>query len=323
MNERHRPVLVVTSLHDATADVMIRVLNARGVPVARLDPGVDIHEGGALVATLGSDGIQGRISTATRSIELGDVRSVYWRRPTAYGPPPGLEGHAADWAVHQFRWGMGGVLASLPRCLYVNHPWRNRSAEHKPAQLITAGQVGLSTPQTLITTDPQAAKDFCAAQPGGAIYKPLWTSPFPDEEGRARTVWVSAVDPGDITDEVSVCPHLFQAKVGKTFDVRLTAVGDKLFAVRIDINGDHLDWRKDYSQLSYASVPVPATVADGVRAYQSVFGLVYGAFDFAVTAEGDWTFLECNANGQWAWFHEEIRDPIAQALADQLQEGLS
>ncbi|MFJ3339380.1 ATP-grasp ribosomal peptide maturase [Streptomyces sp. NPDC086766] len=323
MSKRHRPVLVVTNLLDESADVVIRVLNARAVPVARLDPGVDVCDGGAVAATLGPAGMQGHITTGTRRIELGDVRSVYCRRPTAYSPPAGLEGAAADWTVHQFRWGMGGVLAALPRCLYLNHPLRNRTAEYKPSQLTVAHQVGLATPATLITTDPQAAREFCATQPGGAIYKPLWTSPYPDKEGRARTVWVSVVDAGDVTDAVQVCPHLFQAKVPKEFDVRLTAVADKLFAVRIDIDGSHLDWRKDYSQLHYAAVPVPVGVAGGIRAYLHEFGLTYGAFDFAVTGDGQWTFLECNPNGQWAWFPEEIRDPIAQALADQLQKGLS
>ncbi|MEU1466045.1 ATP-grasp ribosomal peptide maturase [Streptomyces sp. NPDC005727] len=323
MSERHRPVLVVTNLLDETADVVIRVLNARAVPVARLDPGVDIREGGVLAAALGPAGMQGHICTATRRIDLDGVRSVYWRRPTAYAPPAGLQGAAGGWTVHQFRWGMDGVLAALPRCLYLNHPLRNRTAEYKPSQLAVANQVGLSTPPTLITTDPQAAKEFCTAQRDGAIYKTLWTSPYPDAEGRARTVWVSVVDPDDITDAVSVCPHLFQAKVVKEFDVRLTAVGDKLFAVRIDIDGSHLDWRKDYSQLRYATVPVPADVVGGIGAYLREFGLEYGAFDFAVTSGGHWTFLECNPNGQWAWFPEDIREPIAQALADQLQKGLS
>ncbi|MEU4095486.1 ATP-grasp ribosomal peptide maturase [Streptomyces sp. NPDC026673] len=323
MSKHPRPVLVVTNLMDETTDVVIRVLNARAVPVVRLDPGVDIQQGGSLAATLGTSQMQGHITTATRRIELDDVRAVYWRRPTLYSPPAGLEGPAGDWAVHQFRWGLGGVLAALPHCLYLNHPWRNREAEHKPAQLIAAAQAGLRTPQTLITTDPQQAREFVAAQRDGAIYKPLWTSPYPDQEGRARTVWVTTVDPQEITDAVSVCPHLFQAKVPKDFDVRLTAVGDRLFAVRIDIAGDHLDWRKDYAKLSYEVMPVPADVSAGVRAYLNAYGLVYGAFDFAVTAEGQWTFIECNPNGQWAWFPEEIRDPIAQALADQLQKGLS
>ncbi|MEU3863002.1 ATP-grasp ribosomal peptide maturase, partial [Streptomyces sp. NPDC028722] len=34
-----RPVLVVTSLHDPTADVVIRELHDRGVPVVRFDSG--------------------------------------------------------------------------------------------------------------------------------------------------------------------------------------------------------------------------------------------------------------------------------------------
>ncbi|MFI2291139.1 hypothetical protein [Streptomyces niveus] len=49
--------------------------------------------------------------------------------------------------------------------------------------------------------------------------------------------------------------------------------------------------------------------------------MIYGAFDFAVTASGDWYFLECNPNGQWAWQPPETVEAIAQAITDQLEKG--
>ncbi|GHF51088.1 hypothetical protein GCM10018790_31110 [Kitasatospora xanthocidica] len=51
------------------------------------------------------------------------------------------------------------------------------------------------------------------------------------------------------------------------------------------------------------------------------FRLVYGAFDFAITTRGDWYFLECNPNGQWAWQPAETTAAIARAIADQLERG--
>lgn len=68
-------------------------------------------------------------------------------------------------------------------------------------------------------------------------------------------------------------------------------------------------------------VTVPDEVRRSVAAYLADFDLVFGAFDFAVTAEGRWFFLECNPGGQWAWQPAETTDAIADALADRLQKG--
>lgn len=49
--------------------------------------------------------------------------------------------------------------------------------------------------------------------------------------------------------------------------------------------------------------------------------LRFGALDFVVAPDGDWWFLECNPNGQWAWIEAETAMPIAAALADSLEES--
>jgi len=106
--------------------------------------------------------------------------------------------------------------------------------------------------------------------------------------------------------------------VDKAADIRLTAVGDHLFAVRID-GAPGLDWRRDYDALSYSLVEIPSDVSKSVRAYLDAFGLTFGAFDFGIDRDGQYWFYECNPNGQWAWFPEEITAQITDAIADQLQ----
>lgn len=81
------------------------------------------------------------------------------------------------------------------------------------------------------------------------------------------------------------------------------------------------DWRRHYDQLAYTPVAVPPEIAKGVRLYLDTFGLVFGAFDFGLDADGVWHWYECNPNGQWAWFPDHITAPITAALADQLQHG--
>ncbi|MGW0538472.1 hypothetical protein [Streptomyces sp. NPDC003032] len=108
------------------------------------------------------------------------------------------------------------------------------------------------------------------------------------DDGKNRTVWVRAVDPAGIDERISVCPHFFQAQVPKVADIRVAAVGAELFATGIDIDGGHLDWREDYARLTYTPVPVPTVVRSAVRGYLDMFGLVFGAFDFALDSDGQW-----------------------------------
>ncbi|NED11538.1 ATP-grasp ribosomal peptide maturase [Streptomyces sp. SID9124] len=310
-------VLVLSNPHDVTADVVLRLLSERRVPVVRFDPGADLHAGAALTAVYGG-GRRGTLRTATREIDTERIRSVWVRRPSPYEGPVGLSGQDRRFAAAQALWGAGGILASLPSARYVNHPWRNRTAESKPAQLIAAERCGFLVPGTLITNDPDEARTFAAGQSGGVVYKPLWNTPY-RVDGRPHSVWVRRVAADEITDAVSVCPHMFQAEVAKAFDVRVTAVGHRLFGTRID--SPDVDWRRRQDLMTCTPVGVPASVARAIAAYLAKFGLVYGAFDFAVTSKGRWYFLECNPNGQWAWQPQETTAAIARAIAGVLEKG--
>jgi hypothetical protein len=79
-----------------------------------------------------------------------------------------------------------------------------------------------------------------------------------------------------------------------------------------------VDWRARYDELRYEVCETPGEVRCGVRAYLREFKLVFGAFDFSVTPDGRWWFLECNPAGQWGWIAEQTGLPIAEAIADEL-----
>jgi hypothetical protein len=96
-------------------------------------------------------------------------------------------------------------------------------------------------------------------------------------------------------------------------------VGRRVFAVRID--SGLLDWRKDYSALSYTVVDLPHHVDKALLAYLDHFGLVSGSFDFAVDRAGGLWWLELNPNGQWGWLEESTGLRMAAAFADLLTRG--
>ncbi|MEU9744302.1 ATP-grasp ribosomal peptide maturase [Streptomyces niveus] len=316
--EGRRSVLVLTNSRDVTADVVLRLLAERRVPVVRLDPWADLHAGASLTAAYRTGGQRGILRTASRELDTTRVRSVRVRRPSPYGGPPGLSDQDRRFAGEQALWGAGAILASLSGARYLNHPWDNRGAEFKPSQLSAAQRCGFLVPNTVITNDPEEAREFVTSHRGGVVYKPLWNTPY-RVDGQPHSVWVREVQGSEITDAVSVCPHLFQARVDKAFDVRVTAVGDRLFGVRID--SPDIDWRYRQDLMTCVPVGVPESVACAVTAYLAELRLTYGAFDFAVTASGDWYFLECNPNGQWAWQPAETVAAIARTIADLLEKG--
>lgn len=307
------PVLVVTNLDDPTADVVISELHDRGVPVVRFDSG-DFPHALSVAATITSNGVEGTLSTPSRTADLSRIRSLYYRRPSGFAFPH-LNEQDARFALTQARYGLGGVLASLPGCLYVNHPHRIGDAEFKPSGLAAAASAGFRIPATIVTSDPDTARAFIK-QHGPSIYKPL-SAPLYRIDGVSCTVTVAEVTADEIDEAVSGTAHLFQQLVDKTADVRVTVIGDQIFPVRID--SDLLDWRTDYSRLRYSVATPPPGVAEALHAYLAHFGLVFGAFDFAIDRHGRWWFLECNPSGQWYWLEPETGLPMLAAMADLLE----
>ncbi|MFG2580407.1 ATP-grasp ribosomal peptide maturase [Streptomyces malaysiensis] len=312
---RTGPVLVVTNLDDPTTDLVIGELHGRGVPVVRFDSG-DFPATLSFAANITSEGLTGTLTTPTRTADLAAVRSLYYRRPSGFTFPH-LDEQTARFAVTQARYGLGGVLASLPGCLYVNHPHRIGDAEFKPSGLAAAVTAGFTVPPTLLTSTPDAARAFIKAAGGPVIYKPLSAPLYRNDDGVSCTVKVGEVTADEIDDSVSGTAHLFQERVDKVADVRVTVIGDHVFTVRI--GSDLLDWRTDYDRLTYTLVEPPLGLTASLYRYLSLFGLVFGAFDFAVDAEGQWWFLECNPSGQWAWLEPETGLPMVAAMADLLE----
>ncbi|MEV7602980.1 ATP-grasp ribosomal peptide maturase [Kitasatospora sp. NPDC089797] len=307
------PVLVVTNLDDPTTDLVIGELHDRGIPVVRFDSG-DFPTTLSFAATITPHGIEGTLSTPTRTADLADVRSLYYRRPSGFTFPH-LNEQDSRFAATQARYGLGGVLASLPDCLYVNHPHRIGDAEFKPSGLAVAADCGFRFPPTLITADPDAARAFVRRH-GPVLYKPLST-PLYQVDGVSCTVTVADVLPEDIDESVAGTAHLFQRRVDKIADARVTVIGDQVFSVRID--SGLIDWRTDYDRLSYSAVRSPEGLESRLHAYLRRFGLVFGAFDFAIDRDRRWWFLECNPSGQWAWLEHETGLPMIAAMADLLE----
>jgi glutathione synthase/RimK-type ligase-like ATP-grasp enzyme len=212
------------------------------------------------------------------------------------------------------------VLSSLP-VTWMHHPDVYRASAHKPGQLVTASACGLRVPRTIITNSLERARMWAKGLHGPLIVKPVGAATIPIP-GRAPTILPTRrFESSELDDSLELTAHMLQEWIPKAHEVRLTAVGKDLFPVAIHAGSTaaEIDWRADYDALTYESVEVPPDVAAGVFRFMEHYGLNYGAFDFAVTPEGQWVFFECNPAGQWQFVAQTTNMPIARAHAKLLQ----
>lgn len=315
-----RSVVVVTERFDPTADFVVEELNCRDVPVFRFDTS-EFPTALTVCAELGGLGWHGRARTARRSVDLTAISGIYYRRPTAFTFHQDMNTEERRWATVQARLGFGGLLTSLEP--WLNHPHRIGYAEYKPVQLQAAMTAGLRVPRTLVTNDPDHARAF-VAEVGKAVYKPFGgTAAIADTEG-PHQVFATLVTPEQAGNRsVAHSMHLFQQWVPKAYEVRLTVVDDQFFAARIDAHSPaaQVDWRADYHSLEYTPVGTPGLIRNRVSALLRELGLRFAAMDFVVDPDGEWWFLEANANGQWAWIETETAMSIATAIAEPSWNG--
>ncbi|MFF1820573.1 ATP-grasp ribosomal peptide maturase [Kribbella sp. NPDC058245] len=308
-------MLVLTGRDDLTADAVVDELTRRRASVVRFDT-ADFPLSSRLAVTLGPNGWHGGL-WGDRDIDLEAISAVWWRRPAEFSVPAEWPDEARAFALSEARVGVLGVLGSLP-VRWINHPAKDSAANYKPVQLAVAARAGLDVPRTVITSDPGYAREFIGA--AEVIYKGL-SGGVLTADRRHRYLPTTVLSAAEVDDALAGTAHLFQERVPKAYEVRLTVIGEQMFPVAIHAGSEaaRLDWRTDYASLTYEPVELPVDVEKGVRLLMDELGLFFGALDFAVTPDGRWVFFEVNPNGQWHWLAVKAGVPMVEAMADALQ----
>ncbi len=123
------------------------------------------------------------------------------------------------------------------------------------------------------------------------------------------------------TDALKIAPGIFQDRIQKSYEVRATVIGDRIYSVRInsqDYQETELDWRRDQLSLNYFRIELPKKIKKLILAMNQRLGLVFGAYDLVVTPSDEYVFLEVNPLGQWLWLEEKTGVPISRTLAEYL-----
>jgi glutathione synthase/RimK-type ligase-like ATP-grasp enzyme len=256
-------------------------------------------------------------SEAAGVCDLLQAKSVWWRRPQAPNLTAVVDPNIHLFTQNEWQEAING-LWQLMAAPWMNPPARDEVAGRKAYQLKVAAELGWRIPRTLITSDPDRARMFIAAQgPGRVIYKTFSCTPAIWRE--TRLVGSKEMD---LLEHVRLAPVIFQEYIAGGVDLRVTVVGQKVFPAAIDAQSTNYptDFRMSLGQANTGPAQLPGAVADSLLALMDRLGLVYGAVDLRRTPEGEHVFLEINTAGEFLFVEERTHQPISGAVADWLTD---
>ena len=143
----------------------------------------------------------------------------------------------------------------------------------------------------------------------------------PIEHYRAMTTLITESDL-DMLDSVRTVPCCFQEYVPKKLELRVTVIGEKLFAAEIHSQESaetRIDWRNNDADIPYRVAELPPAVAEKCLGLVRSYGLNFSAMDLIVTPDSRYVFLESNPNGQFLFVEDKVPE---LAMSDELASCL-
>ena len=259
---------------------------------------------------------RGRWRYELDDLSLGDIDTVWWRRPRPFTLDPEIaEGEYARFAYSECIEAFAGLWQSLD-AVWINHPTAEQVAAHKLYQLRVAAEVGLEIPDTLITNDPDEVHRFVDNHsPRGVAYKTF----LPAEHDWRET---RILGEGELRELAAVryAPLIFQEYVELRLDLRITVIGPQIIAAAVHPRegGYEADYRMDLDRARVEPFALPPEVERKLEDLMRRLDLIYGAIDMRLTPDGRFVFLEVNPSGEWRFIEERSGQAITTAFAAHL-----
>lgn len=203
----------------------------------------------------------------------------------------------------------------------------DRPAESKMLQLSIAQRLGMKIPNTVLGNTKKEL--ISHLNPNEEIsLKPINANGFfTDDEmeyvfySRKATLHEIIEQP----DEAFIQTAFFlQHYIKKKYELRITVCCDDIVACKIDSQSQaddtgKIDWRQGYEHgLKHEIVSLPEHIQSLCKKFLKQMNLNFGCFDFIVTPNNEYVFLECNPNGQWLWIELMTGFDVSKIIAHNL-----
>jgi glutathione synthase/RimK-type ligase-like ATP-grasp enzyme len=242
-------------------------------------------------------------------IHADDISAVWYRRP---GRPHADDAivNALDRAFTENEWQLAidGFFSQL-EARVVSPPFAQRAAI-KPRQLAAARTAGLRIPETLITNDVGETLAFIEKY-GRVVHKAMSAPPHRFLDTRT---WGLAEE--QHLQDIPLCPIMLQEEIEGPTDIRVTIVGQAIFAARIDRSERYPgpDSRIDLDSKCVAHT-LPDDVSDALLLVMDRLGLSFATVDLKLTPMNEYVFFEINPQGQFLYIEILTEQPISAAVA--------
>lgn len=326
--ETRQLILLVTSKDDLTSDYLVRRIGERGFEVFRFNTedllsAFDV----SLFVTEASSGFTIWDRVRRTALHSSDIVGAYFRKPR--NPTVGPDSTGDQRAFHESE--LTETLRSLWRLIptekWLNSPESLFLANNKVKQLALARETGFRIPETLISSRPTDVLDFANRHDRDVISKAVKNG-FLTSRDTVNLIFTSSVEYSDylsLERSERIIPSIFQPRLEKECDLRITIVGESVFPAAI-LSQEHvttsIDWRTWETvsdvDLVHKAFDLPKNVSSMCVEFNRRLDLQFSCIDLVLTKQGDFYFLEVNPNGQWAWIEEMVGFPIRDAIIDQL-----
>ncbi|GLQ89127.1 ATP-grasp domain-containing protein [Dyella flagellata] len=270
----------------------------------------------------------GRSSLALNGHQVETLHSLWFRRQIPYKEFANVTPEAHKFLKRELYEAdrvLCAFLEKISKFTVCGSP--SKVALSKVHQLQVARDVGFRVPKTLITNQFDAVRSFVTGT--RSIVKHFAPHYFMRRDhSQLRVVGTSEV--GELMDidprSVEIAPAIYQERVDKSYEVRLTVVGDKLFPAKIfsDDGDAFLDWRSELGKAHCKVAPCklgPQVEQSALRLMRRL-NLEYGCIDLAVSKLDEIYFLEVNPGGQFLFIEDLIPEyPILHAFCSLLAQG--
>ena len=248
-----------------------------------------------------------------RVIASDEVRGVWVRRLKPFAIAPSVVDRQVEhFSYNECRDFFIGWLSTFDNV--INACQQEYLAARKLMQLYCASGLGLRTPETLISNDPEKIEAFYHNRKCEIIFKPLTGTAFQFtgahlfDDAHLQTIQAT-----------SLAPCIFQERITVKENLRITIIDQDVFAASIKVGREYakIDWRLERSPV-IEPYKLPVEIEDKLIKLQRRLGLRYGAIDMILNEQDEYVFLENNPGGQFLFIEVPTRMPISQALAGAL-----
>jgi glutathione synthase/RimK-type ligase-like ATP-grasp enzyme len=299
-------ILIITHKEDFTVDFVIEKLNRQEIPYYRLNC-EDIYT--KPITSKSNSNFFFDIHGLT------DFHSVWFRRTKI----PDIESVTDEeklFLLQDFNSFFDNLFQLINTKKWLSLPQNAYRAENKLLQLQTAEKLGFKLPNTLVSNDYSILEQFLLDNNNDVIIKPIRQGRIKTSDG-FETIFTNRLNQTQIQNlrSFELTPCIFQEYIDKEYEIRVTIVGEKVFAAKIDSqssNETKVDWRRVKSKFEKYLLPID--ISSMCKGIVKDLGLSFGAIDLIKNKQGEYVFLEINPNGQWAWLEIENELKISDAI---------